>query len=163
MAWEEFLREIAVLLLFNRANKNKINNETQRAPQPRHLADATVVSYSRRHLEYAGSERSSTRSITPLVHFLPTLWMAKPFIKHARILGKISERDQREERRRTQLGLPVGVRIIETIDEQDEINLPKLKPTARDNRNAVVDPWTSVKYMQQLRDECLPARPRFHS
>ena len=163
MAWEEFLREIALLLLFNRANKNKINNETQRAPKPRHLVDAPVVIRSHPHLGYEGSEQLSTRSITPPIHFLPTLWMAKPFIKHARILGKISERDQSEQWRRTQLGLPVDAHIIETIDEQDEINLPKLKPTARDDRLATVDPWTSVKYMQQLRDECLPVRPRFHT
>ena len=163
MAWEEFLCEIALLLLFNRINKNKINNETQRASKPPHLAHAAVATGSRRHPEYGGSEQLSTRSITPPIRFLPALWKAKPFIKHARILEKISERDQREEWRRTHLGLPAGVHIIETIDEQDEINLPKLKPTARDDRNATVNPWTSVKYMQQLRDECLPVRPRFHT
>ena len=163
MAWEEFLREIALLLLFDRANKNKMNNEPQRALKPPHLADAAVVTYSPRHLEHGGSERSSTRSITPSVQFLPTLWSAKPFVKHARILGKISERDQRDEWRRTQLGLSTNVHVIETIDERDEINLPKLKPTARDDRNAIVDPWTAVKYMQQLRDACLPVKSRFHT
>ncbi len=49
--------------------------------------------------------------------------------------------------------------ILESVDEKQNINLPKLKPNARDDRKTIIDPWTSVNEMQRLRNEPILVKP----
>ena len=75
------------------------------------------------------------------------------FRKHGHILQKLNHREQREEMRRKKMGSIVDWSIVESVEEEDTFELPKLKPNARDERQTVSEPWTVVKDMQQLRNQ----------
>jgi hypothetical protein len=75
------------------------------------------------------------------------------FRKHGKILEKLNQRQQQEELKRKQLGSIVDWSIVESIDEEDDFKLPKLKPNARDERQTISEPWSMVKNIQQLRTQ----------
>ncbi|CAF2669786.1 unnamed protein product [Rotaria sp. Silwood2] len=156
MNWGEFLREISLLILLNRSNKNITNSQVRRATIPVHLKDASVVSRSK--LPPIGTDSSSRVTFsrlesTPGTPMLPNISCDESFCKHAKILEKINKRDQQEQLTRKKMGSSTSFTIVESIDEEENINLPKLKSNARDDRKAITDPWTSVKEIQQLRNQ----------
>ncbi len=79
--------------------------------------------------------------------------MDESFRKHGKILQKLNHQAQQEELRRKQLGSLVDWSIIEDIEEENNLELPKLKPNARDERQTISEPWVIVKDMQQLRNQ----------
>ncbi|CAF3492489.1 unnamed protein product [Rotaria sp. Silwood1] len=156
MNWGEFIREISLLILLNRSNNNITNNQVRRATLPAHLTNAVVV--SRPQLPSIGIDSSSRVQFsrldsTPGTPMLPNISCDESFRKHAKILEKINKRDQQEELTRKKMGASMSFTIVESIDEEEDIKLPKLKSNARDDRRTITDPWTSVKELQQLRNQ----------
>ncbi len=89
--------------------------------------------------------------------------MDESFRKHGKILQKLNHQAQQEELRRKQLGSLVDWSIIEDIEEENNLELPKLKPNARDERQTISEPWVIVKDMQQLRNQpILVTTTRYH-
>jgi hypothetical protein len=61
------------------------------------------------------------------------------------------------------MGSIVDWSIVESIDEEENLELPKLKPNARDERQTVTEPWSMVKDMQHLRNQpLLITTTRYH-
>jgi hypothetical protein len=141
MNWSEFLREISLLILFNRLNDDIICSQSRRAAIPAHLSNASVVTRSTLPpIEVDSPSRLTfSRSNTP-TGFIPS---DESFRKHAKILQKLNR----------QVDSLVNFTIVENIDENNNINLPKLKLNARDDRRTITDPWTSVKQIEQLRNQ----------
>ena len=154
MSWTEYLREISLLILLNRSNSYMVHSQPRRASIPSHLMNAEVVS----QLTFFPVDSTSPRTfLSPrrnelIEPFLPNISYDEALRKHAKLLQKLNERDRQNELKRKQMGPSTNFRIMENINEEQMINLPKLKVNARDDRKAVTDPWTSVKEMQQLRN-----------
>jgi hypothetical protein len=155
MNWEEFIREISVLILLNRSNDDITSSKTRRAPIPVHLAKEKHISQTNFPAIEIGlpSGLAFSRLNTPASVTLPNILCDDAFRKHAKILEKLNQRNRQDELKKKQMGSSMDCIIVESIEEENNIHLPKLKPNARDDRNAVVDPWTAVKEMQQLRNE----------
>jgi hypothetical protein len=153
MNWGEFLRELSLLILLNRSNDDVIISQGRYATIPPHLANASVV--LRPTVPYNDTDlpRKSTltRSNTPATPMLPNVTCDESFLEYAKVLEKLNKKNRSEEIQRKQMGS--NFTIVENLDEEDNINLPKLKPCARDDRRTITDPWTSVKEMQQLRNQ----------
>ena len=159
--WDEFLRETALLILLNRANDSKFSQLVPRVVLPRHLINLPVVSASPilpavPHKPV--SRHSSLRDRTPSTPFLPHVADDQTFSKYARILAKLKQRDIEEDARRKYTGSLVDYSIVESVDEEENVNLPRLKPCARDDRLSVTDPWTAVKDIQRLRNQPILVR-----
>jgi hypothetical protein len=61
------------------------------------------------------------------------------------------------------MGSLVDWSIIESIDEEENFQLPKLKSNARDERQTISEPWSIVRDMQQLRTQpLLITTTRYH-
>ena len=155
MKWPEFLREIALLVLLNRSNDDVKSSQTRRATVPAHLANIAKVlrptfpsigSDSSRRLSLARSN-TLTRSV------FPNTSCDASFCKYAKALEKLNQRNRSDESKRKQMDSSLNFTIVENHAEEKNINLPKLKSNARDDRKTIIDPWTSVKEMQQLRNE----------
>jgi hypothetical protein len=148
MNWSEFLREISLLILFNRLNDDITCSQSRRAAIPAHLSNASVVKRSiLPPIEVDSPSRLTfSRSNTP-TGFIPC---DESFRKHAKILQKLN---RQEEFKRKQIDSLVNFTIVENIDENNNINLPKLKLNTRDDRRTITDPWTSVKQIEQLRNQ----------
>jgi hypothetical protein len=152
MLWPEFLREIALLILLNRSNDDVTSSEARRAPIPAHLSYAEKV--VRPTFPSDVSRRLSlTRSHTSIRPIFPNASCDKLFINHAKVLEKLNQRNRSEEFKGKKMNSSFNFTILESVDEKQNINLPKLKPNARDDRKTIIDPWTSVNEMQQLRNE----------
>lgn len=146
IGWDEFVRQISVLVLFNRSNYDLKQNQTRRGslsyPQPKNnivISHVNVPSNSINNLTIA-SELSTDEL----------------FRKHGHILQKLNRRQQQEEINRKKMGSIVDWSIVESVDEEENLELPRLKPNARDERQTVSEPWSVVREMQQLRNEPLP-------
>lgn len=151
--WSEFIRELSRLILLNRANNDVKSNQTRRAAIPAHLSNALVI--SRSQLSTA-RKRSPNRMIlprlnTPGVPVVLDMTCDESFRKHAKILEKLNRNHGQEASMRKQKGFFVDYTIVENNDEEENLNLPKLKANARDDRRTITDPWTSVKEIEQLR------------
>lgn len=159
MNWGEFLREISLVILLNRSNDNITRNQARRAAIPSHLANASVVLRSRLpSLETSPPTRLEfSRLNTTGTPMLPDISCDESFRKHARLLEKLNRLNEREALQRKQLGSSLHFTIVENIREEN-INLPKLKPNARDDRRTITDPWTAVKELQQLRNTPIPLK-----
>ncbi|CAF1126597.1 unnamed protein product [Rotaria sordida] len=156
MNWGEFLSEIALLILLNRSNDNIKRNQSRRATIPPHLSNASVV--SRPEVSSTGIDSPSRVTLSRLdstlgTPMLPNISCDESFRKHAKILEKLNKQNQQEELIRKKMGASMNFTIVENLDEEENINLPKLKLNARDDRRAITDPWTSVKEIQQLRNK----------
>ncbi|CAF1236487.1 unnamed protein product [Adineta steineri] len=150
MNWSEYLREISLLILLNRAND--MTSEGHRAPAPPHLSNAQTVVPS--GTNDPSNKFPISRSNTLITSTFPTMSYDESFLKHAKLLQKIQKRHQFEELKRKQMGSNINFTIVENNDDdKGRMNLPKLKVNARDDRRTITDPWTSVKEMQQLRNE----------
>ena len=149
--WSEFLRQLSLLILLNRSNDELINNQLRRGSIPPHLSNALIVSRSRfPSLKTDIPIRMNlSNSYTPT----PNFSCDEPFRKHAKVLEKLNQRYQQEEIRKKQMGSEVSYTIVESIDEEEDIKLPKLKINARDGRRVITDPWASVKEIEQLRNQ----------
>ena len=77
----------------------------------------------------------------------------KTVSKYRRMIEKLNEQEYATELKRKQLGSLVNYSIVESIDEKENINLPKLKPNQRDHRYVVIDPWTSARDLERLRNQ----------
>lgn len=150
VSWDEFLRQIAVPILLNRLNYDLKNSRSRRASIPHSLTQATVIS----HINLTTSNVDLKRSVptTSKVTISPDLSFDESFRKHGKILEKLNQRNQQQEVKRKQMGSVVDWSIVENIEE-DNLELPKLKPNARDERQTVSEPWSMVKEMQHLRNE----------
>ncbi|CAF3348328.1 unnamed protein product [Rotaria socialis] len=154
MNWSEFLREISLLILLNRSNGGHAHQQA-RATIPAHLSNLLFFSGSKlsTNEEDSLSRVTFSRIETPSASmFLPDISFDDSFRKHAKILEKLNKRDQQPISKRKQIGSSIYYTIIEDIEKKENINLPKLKLDARDDRRAITDPWTSVKEIQQLRN-----------
>ncbi|CAF1315124.1 unnamed protein product [Adineta ricciae] len=160
--WSEFLREIALLILLDRSNDDVRSSETRRGSIPAQLSNAVKVTYPKLH----PNERDSTsrlslsRSNTLATPKSSHASYDKGFLKHAKLLQKLNERNQVEELKRKQLGSSIDFTIVEDGADAKDLKLPKLKPNARDDRRTITDPWTCVNEMQRLRNEPIPVRWR---
>ncbi len=153
MNWGEFLRELSLLILLNRSNDDVTNSQARQAAIPPHLSNASVILRPKfPPIENQLPRRLTvTRTNTPGTPMLPTITLDNSFRKHAKMLEKLTHKNRKDELIRKQMGY--NFTIVENLDEEDNINLPKLKPNARDDRRTITDPWTSVKEMQRLRNE----------
>jgi hypothetical protein len=151
MNWSEFLRELSLLILLNRSNDDVICSESRRASIPAHLSKASVVSRS----IFPPIEIDAPSRLTFSRSYVsPTnVSCDGSFLKHAKILEKLNQRNRQEEFRRKQIGSLMNFTIVENLDEEENIYLPKLKSNARDDRKAIIDPWTAVKEIEQLRNQ----------
>lgn len=150
MNWSEFLRELSLLFLLNRSNDDVISNQSRRASIPAHLSKASVVLRSRfPSIDINPSSRlSCSRSTTPMIGAL--ISCDESFRKHGKILEKLN---RKEEFIKKHMNSMINYTIVENIDEENNINLPKLKLNARDDRRTITDPWTSVKNIELLRNQ----------
>jgi hypothetical protein len=152
MGWDEFLRQIAVPIILNRSNYDLKKSQARRASLPNQLPKTTVISHM----------NLTTNNITPTVIITRGFSADDSFRKHGKILQKLNRQYQKEELRRKQLGAVVDWSIVEDIKE-DNFEVPKLKPNARDERQTISAPWLVVKDMQQLRNQpILITTTRYH-
>lgn len=160
MDWTEYLRGLALVLLLNRCNDTKVYSQPRRASIPRHLSNISTVSLpSFTSSEFRASSRFAlSRSITPVTIAARNPSCDDAFTKHARILEKLNRKTREEETKKKQMGSLVQFTIVENLDEEDNINIPKLKVNRRDDRRTITDPWTSMKEIGQLRNEPIPFR-----
>jgi hypothetical protein len=162
MPWPEFLHEIALLILLNRSNDDVTSSQALSASIPAHLSNAVKVLRPTFSLIEGDVSRrlSLTRSHSSIRPIFPNASYNKLFSEHARVLGKLNQRNRSEEFKGKQMNSSLNFTIVESVDEKQNINLPKLKPNARDDRKAIIDPWTSAKEMQQLRNEPILVKTR---
>ncbi len=148
MNWSEFLRELSLLILLNRSNDDAIYSQLRRASVPAHLSNASVVLRPRFSSVEINSSRRLTLSRSSNTPAIANVDIScdESFRKHAKILEKLN----RQEEFKSSL---MNYTIVENIDEEDNINLPKLKSNARDDRRTITDPWTSAKEIEQLRNQ----------
>lgn len=153
MDWSDYLRELSLVILLNRRNDDIISNQLRRGSIPPHLLKAPIVSRSRfPSIDMNAPSRSTfLRSITPAAA-ATSLSCDELFRKHAKILEKLNKKN-REGLKKKQMGSIMNFTIVENLDEEEKINLPKLKLNARDDRKAIIDPWTAVKEIEQLRTQ----------
>ena len=154
--WEEFLRETAIFFLLDRANENKTGSRTPRVGDSRSELEKKVTEPPSSAPNFAvkpSVQQRRSRSQLPSTPFLPNIFYDESFRKHAKILGKLKQHDQEEDLRRKQYGSLLDYSIVESLDEEDDEKLPKLKCYRRDDRNVIVDPWTAVKDIQRLRTQ----------
>ncbi|CAF1277786.1 unnamed protein product [Rotaria magnacalcarata] len=154
MNWSEFLRAISLLILLNRSNGGRAHQQA-RATIPAHLSNSLFFSCSKLSTNEGDSLSRLTfsRIETPSTSvFLPGISFDNSFRKHAKILEKLNKQNQQAISKRKHTGSLMNYTIIEDIEAKENINLPKLKPDARDDRRAITDPWTSVKEIEQLRN-----------
>lgn len=141
--WDEFLRETAVFLLLDRSNHDRIVNRLTRQGETRLDVERTLTKVMPSAAKSSIRQRSTS--------FLPKIFYDDSFRKHAKILEKLKQNQHNEDFKRKQFGCLVDYSIVESLDEEIDEKLPKLKCSRRDDRNVVVDPWTSVKELQRLR------------
>lgn len=160
MKWSEFLHEICLLILLNRFNGDVTFSQVRRASIPGHLSnEMKVLPATFPSIERDFSRRFSlARSDTLARPIFPNTSCDELFSKHAKVLEKLNQRNRLEQLKRKQMGSSLNFTIVENFDGQENINLPKLKLNARDDRRAVTDPWTSVNEMQRLRHEPIPVK-----
>jgi hypothetical protein len=128
----------------------------RRASLPRHFAKTNVIS----HVNLTSTNINDSH--TPVITISNDFSANESFRKHGKILEKLNQRDQQEEFRRKQWGSLVDWSILEDMEE-DQPELPKLKPNARDERQTISEPWSIVKDMQQLRNQpILVTTTRYH-
>lgn len=151
MDWSDYLRELSLVILLNRCNDDVISNQLRRGSIPPHLSNVPIVSRSRfPSMDFDAPSRSTfSRSFTPTAA-VANLPCDQLFRKHAKILEKLNQKNRNEEIKRKQL---LNFTIVENLDEEENIKLPKLKTHARDDRKAITDPWTAVKEIEQLRNQ----------
>mgnify|MGYP006897425981 CR=1 FL=1 len=93
----------------------------------------------------------------------PESSLNEPFRKYGKVLEKLNQRNRDEELRKKRFGSLIDWSIVESIDDEDNFEVPKLKPNAKDGRQTISEPWTVVKEMQHLRNEpILVSRTRVH-
>ncbi|CAF1245647.1 unnamed protein product [Rotaria sp. Silwood1] len=151
ISWDEFLRQVSILILFNRSNHDLKTSRPRRASIPRNLTQTTVISHI--NLTSHSVDLKKNIPITPTITPSPDLSMDASFRKHGKMLEKLNQRYQQEELRKKQLGSLVDWSIVESIDEEENLELPKLKPNARDERQTICEPWSVVKDMEHLRTQ----------
>ncbi|CAF2954013.1 unnamed protein product [Rotaria sp. Silwood2] len=151
ISWDEFLRQVSVLIIFNRSNHDLLISRPRRASIPHNLTQATVISHI--NLTSHSIDLKKNVTITPTITISPDLSFDSSFRKHGKILEKLNQRDQQEELRKKHLGSLVDWSIVESIDEEENLELPKLKPNARDERQTITEPWSVVKDMEHLRTQ----------
>ncbi|CAF3080573.1 unnamed protein product [Rotaria socialis] len=151
VSWDEFLRQISVLLILNRSNYDLKNSRPRRASIPHNLTQATVVS----HINFTSSSVDLRRNvaITPIVTTSPDFSFDESFRKHGKILEKLNQRNQQEGIRKKHLGTSIDWSLVEDVGDEDNLELPKLKPNARDERQTISEPWAVVKAMEHLRTQ----------
>lgn len=147
--WSEYLRGLALVILLNRSNDQKISTQSRRASIPRHLSNASIVSLPREF--HSSSRLTLSRSNTPAAIAMRTPSCDETFVKHAKILEKTKKKS---------MGSVINFTIVENIDEEEERNvpIPKLQLNRRDDRRAITDPWTSVREIGLLRNEPISLR-----
>ncbi len=143
IGWDEFLRQISVLIILNRSNYDLRTNQPRRASIPKININLTSNSINVNNVP------------KPSVTISPDFFANESFRKHGKILEKLNTRAQEEKYRRKQMGSLVDWSIVESIDEEEKFQLPKLKPNARDERQTISEPWSIVRDMQQLRNQPL--------
>jgi hypothetical protein len=141
--------------MLNRTNYDMKSGQPRRASIPNHLSRATVVS----HINLTSKDIDVPKKVIPIksnpptITTTPDLSFDNSFRKHGKILEKLDQRRQQEELKRKQLGSSLEWAIVESIDEHDNLEIPKLKPNGRDERQSISEPWSVVKDMQRLRTE----------
>ncbi len=150
MKWSEFLRELSLFILLNRSNDDVICSQYRRASIPPHLSKASIV--SRSSFPSIENDSSSRMTFSRLNTSAIDTSCDASFRKHAKVLAKLN---RNEELKRKQINSFIDFTIVENLDEKENINLPRLKRNARDNRKAITDPWTSVKEIEQLRNQLI--------
>ena len=153
MNWDGFLRHIVVPLILNRSNSNVKSNRPRRASIPRNLTQTTVISHI--NLISSSDDFKKNPPVTPTTTSSPDLSFNESFRKYGKLLKKLNQRDQQEEYRKKQYGSLVDWSIVESIEDEQNFEIPKLKPNARDERQTISEPWSVVKEMQHLRTEPL--------
>ncbi|CAF1154373.1 unnamed protein product [Rotaria sordida] len=151
ISWDEFLRQVSVLIILNRSNHELKISRPRRASIPHNLIQATVISHI--NLTSNSIDVKKNVTITPTITISPDLSFDASFRKHGKILEKLNQRNQQEELRKKHLGSLVDWSIVENIDDEENLELPKLKPNARDERQTISEPWSIVKDMEHLRTE----------
>ncbi len=147
IGWDEFLRQIAVPIILNRSNYDLRNSQPRRASLPRPVPKTNVVSHINLTSNNVGGITRPNLTLSAVV------LSYESFRKHGKILEKLNQRNQQEELRRKQLGSLVDWSIVENIEEEDNFEVPKLKPNARDERQTINAPWSVVKDMQHIRNQ----------
>lgn len=142
--WDEFLRQLSILILLNRSNYDVMKRSSSRLSMTKpHLIS---------HTNLTTTETDVTKKLPPIktetinVSSSIDSTINETFRKHEKILEKLHQRE--EEKKKS----PYDWSIVENLDDDDE-NLPKLKVNGRDQRQSVTHPWVMVKEMQQLRNE----------
>lgn len=131
-------------IIYNRSNYDVRTSHQRRASLTHQLPKkANVIS----HINLTSNH------VAPTVTISPDFTVDESFRKHGKILEKLNQRQQQEELRRKQLGSVVDWSIMENVDEENNMESPKLKPNARDERQTISEPWSIVKDMQQLRNQ----------
>ena len=146
IGWDEFVRQISVLILLNRSNYDLKHNQTRRGSFSHHLPKNNIV------ISHVNLTSNSINNLSIASEFSTD----ELFRKHGHILQKLNKRQQQEELNRKKMGSVVDWSIVESIDEEENLELPRLKPNARDERQTISEPWSVVKEMQQLRNQPLP-------
>ena len=129
-AWEEFLRQISLLILLNRSNSDVKTQPTRR------------LSMANLDLDARRTKKPETFALTSSLETN----FEQNFRKHEKILDKLQQRE--DEAKKKSLN---QCSVVECLD--DEIDLPRLKSDARDERQTITQPWTIVKEMQHLRSQ----------
>lgn len=158
--WEEFLRETAIFFLLDRFHSTRNENGTVRPGDVRSNDGKKPVETPKSppNSVKSSSRTRPNRSQFPSTRFLPNIFYDESFRKHAKILEKLRQNEEDENIQRKQFGSVLNYSIVESLDEVDDEKLPKLKCHRRDDRNAIVDPWTAVKDLQQLRTQSIPIK-----
>lgn len=128
----------------NRVNYDIKTSQQRRASHSHHLPKKTnIIS----HINL------TSNNATPIVTISSEFSADESFRKHGKILEKLNQKQIQDEIKRKQFGSVVDWSIIEDVDEENNLELPKLKPNARDERQTISEPWLMVKDMQQLRNQ----------
>ncbi len=156
IGWDEFVRQISVSILLNRSNYDLRNEHQLRLSSQHRQSSKTNVNLTSNSIDLGNVHK-------PSITISPDLLANQSFRKHGKILAKLNRQQREEELRRKQMGSIVDWSIVESIDEEENLELPKLKPNARDERQTVTEPWSMVKDMQHLRNQpLLITTTRYH-
>ena len=151
VGWDEFLRQISILILLNRSNYDYRRPEAHRESLITHFVPrGSVVS----HINLTSTSIVFNRqpSISSEIH------VDESFRKHGKVLEKLQKQYEHEEAKRKRIGSLLDFSLVESFDEQNNAELPKLKTNRKDERRAVSEPWLVVKEMEQLRSLPVPIR-----
>lgn len=152
IGWDEFLRQISVPIILNRSNYDLKKSQIRRGSIVPHVSKANVIS----HVNLTANNTTTVANVVRASVTISTDFSADElFRKHGKMLQKLNARERQEELRRKQMGAIVNWSIVESVDEEENMETPKLKSNARDERQTISEPWTMVKDMQQLRNQPL--------